>query len=812
MTLSISIKSLLSVLFLFFSVSFGIAQNKKIQGVVQVENQTPLSDAAVYLLEAENKEIIKTTITDDSGNYIFRDVSPGDYFIKVYSLGYEVQETTLFSVDADDVTKEVVVLTEAVESLEEVAIVARVPIIQHKDGKLVLNVEDSSISAGNTAFDVLQRAPGVSVDKDENIQLMGQTGATVTIDGRQTYLSGEQLTTLLKSMTSDDIKSVEVSTIRSAKDDAQGSVGSINIVLKKNQLEGLNGTFLASAGHGKHFRGNSSLNLNYRKNKTTFFGNYGYSDNKYEYDIGIMRIIPSENGQQVFDQHTQMKRHSATHSYKLGIEQKTSDRNTMLLQFSGNRNVEETANFSLTNMGPRIREIDSVLSTKSDSDALFVPYSLNFNNEFLVDTLGGKLVLDMDWSAFRTKTDLNYLYENRYPNGELIYAPEHERSRMPVDIDIYVGKLDFTKNIGKGKLESGVKFSHVKSDNNLEFEQLVDGSWQEYPGRPNHFLYTEQVGAAYVDYGQTFGKTSVKVGLRGEYTRSDGNSITLNNRVKRNYFDVFPSASLAYSFDSGDILSLSYARKISRPNYNNLNPFEYYIDKYAYQLGNPYLNPEYTDGFVLNYTLSRRYNFTLGTDITHDAMVESLGQDSETGKAWITRDNLGKQWTSYLNVNAPFQIGNFWTMNNNLTLIYMHFQGFIAGDYLDDGKVFFQGRSQNNFRISDRFSSELSVNYASPFLYNVYKIHSRWGADIGFNYNFPDQRSSLKLSVTDIFKTQQNNVSTDYGEFNSYFKQYYDNRSVRLTFVYKFGNLKQQFNRKSTDYDEKSRATPSGQF
>ena len=243
MTLSISIKPLLSVLFLLFSVSFGIAQNKKIQGVVQVENQIPLSDAAVYLLEAENKEIIKTTITDDSGNYIFRDVSPGDYFIKVYSLGYEVQETTLFSIGADDVTKEVIVLTEAVESLEEVAIVARVPIIQHKDGKLVLNVEDSSISAGNTAFDVLQRAPGVSVDKDENIQLMGQTGATVTIDGRQTYLSGEQLTTLLKSMTSDDIKSVEVSTIRSAKDDAQGSVGSINIVLKKNQLEGLNGTF-----------------------------------------------------------------------------------------------------------------------------------------------------------------------------------------------------------------------------------------------------------------------------------------------------------------------------------------------------------------------------------------------------------------------------------------------------------------------------------------------------------------------------------------------------------------------------------------
>lgn len=802
---------ILSTIFLLFFVSFGFAQNLEIRGTVTEDDQSPLQDASIYLLTTGDNEIVKTTITDASGNYLFVNVSSGEYFIKSYSMGYEVQETAPFTVNGKDVKMEGIVLSITSEELEEVALVAKVPIIQQRDGKLILNVEDSSLSAGNTAFDVLQRAPGVSVDKDNNIQLMGQSGAMVTIDGRQTYLSGEQLATLLKTMDGDQIKSIEVSTIRSAKDDAEGTTGTINIVLKKNQLEGMNGTFTASAGYGKHFRGNSSVNLNYKKNNTTLFGTYGYSNNEREFDIDIYRTLPTSDGRRVFDQQGVLGQKAETHNFKIGIEQKTSDRNTMLLQFSNDRNKEKALNHSVTYMGLQNSEIDSLLNTTSHGKTQFVPYTLNFNNEFLLDTIGGKLVLDLDYSAFRTKTDIDYLYENRFPNGDLIYAPELERSRMPVDIDIYVGKLDFTKNIGKGKFESGVKFSHVESDNNLEFEHFVDGSWQDYEGRPNHFLYKEQVGAVYADYGQAFGKTYLKIGLRGEYTVSDGNSITLNSRVKRDYFDLFPSASLGYSFEGGDALSLSYARKIGRPNYRNLNPFEYYIDKYSYQRGNPYLNPQYTDGFVLNYTLKRRYNFTIGTDITHDAMVESLGHDLETGIGWITQDNLGRQWTSYLNVNLPFQVTDFWTMNTNLTGIYLHFKGEIAGSYINDGKAFFQGRTQNNFRISDAVAAEMSANYVSPFLYNVYKIHGRWGMDLGFTYNFKDERSSLKLAATDIFKTQKNNVSTDFGEFDAAFNQYYDQQSVRLTFTYKFGNLKQQIRRKSADSDEKSRATSSGQ-
>lgn len=778
----------------------------EVKGKIYNTTGEPVANASVYLLTVKAAAVIKTGVSDDLGTFTINNVPDGEFIVQVSSVGYETFKSTPIRIAANSLTLEPIQLQAQAQAIEGVTVEGRVPLVQQRDGKLILNVENSTLAAGNNALEVLQRAPGVSVDKDENLQLMGQQGVNVTIDGRQTFMSGEQLATFLKSMNGDQIKSIEVTTGRSAKDDAEGSVGTINITLKKNRLEGFNGTFLASAAQGEHFRGNSSLTLNYKKNNTTLFGNYGYTQNKRLFDLHLMRTIASDEVTRVFDQQANLLETNKTHNYKIGIEQRTSDRNTMLLQFSGDNDDEQSTNNSRTQIGSSVGAVDSVLNTVTDSRTPFNRYSLNFNNEFKLDTLGGKLTLDLDWTAFRNRSDIDYDYQTFFPDGVLVRAPEYWRTAMPVDINIYVGKLDFVKNIGKGKFEAGVKYSQVKSDNNLSFEEFVDESWQRFAYRQNHFVYTEQIAAGYIDYSREFGKASIKVGLRAEHTNSNAHAITTDTINKRNYLDLFPSVSSSYAFNENNILSLSYARKISRPNYRYLNPMPYYIDKFTYVLGNPYLRPQYTDGFTLNYTLMKMFNFTLGTDITNDAMVESLGQDVETGESWIQQQNLARTVTSYLNINAPAQIGKFWTMNNNLTTIYMHFKGEIAGDFANLGSLFFQGRSTNNFKLGKGFSAELSVNYNSSFLYNVYKIHARWGTDVGLNYNFKDQRSSFKLAGTDIFRTQQNNVSTNFAGFDSQFRQYNDNRVVRLTYTYKFGNLKQQTKRTNTDSEEKSRA------
>lgn len=798
---------ILSFFILLLTVNTTQAQQGEVVGRVFNEQQEPLANVSIYLLTTKVGALMKTGVSDDQGRYVIKDVPKGEFVVQASSVGYETFKSAPIQVIGQSIVVDDIVLSTQSQALDAVTVEGQIPLVQQRDGKLILNVENSTLAAGNNALEVVQRAPGVSVDKDENLQLMGQQGVNVTIDGRQTYMSGEQLSSFLKSLNGDQIKSIEVSTLRSAKEDAEGAVGTINIVLKKNRLEGFNGSFLASAAHGEHARGNSSLNLNYKKDNTTLFGSYGYTHNKRQFDLEIERVVPSNGTDRVFDQKAVLINTDKVHDYRVGIEQKTSERNTMVLQFSGNNNAEESNNTSLTNIGPSLDVVDSILTTSSISQTPFNRYTLNFNNEFQLDTLGSKLTLDVDWNAFRNKSDIDYLYRTTDADGNLLYRPELERSRMPVDIDIYVAKLDFAKMLKKGgKLEVGAKYSNVHSDNDLQFEQLIDDAWQDYEGRPNHFVYTEQITAAYADYSRTFERWSVKLGLRGEYTASDGNSITLATRVKRDYVDLFPSANLSYTVNENNILSLSYARKIARPNYRYLNPSRYYIDKFTFIEGNPYLTPQYTNGFTLNYTLYKMFNFTLGTDITHDAMVESLGQDSVSGESWIRQENLANTVTSYLNINAPVRIGKFWTMNNNLTTIYMHFKGPIAGEYANLGSIFFQGRSTNNFKLTKALSAELAVNYNSPFLYNVYKIHGRWGTDVGINYNFKNERSSLKLAGTDIFRTQQNNVSTDFGQFNSMIRQYNDNRTIRLTYTYKFGNLKQQIKKRDIESEETSRA------
>ncbi len=679
------------------------------------------------------------------------------------------------------------------------------PLVESKPGKLILNVENSPIAAGNNALDIVQRAPGVSLDNNNNLQLMGQSGVAVTIDGRQTYMTGEQLLNFLKSTDGNQIKSVEVITSRSAKDDAEGAVGTINIVLKKNRMEGFNGTFNLTAGHGEKFRGNSSLSLNYKKNNTTLFGSYAYSDEKAYRKLEIDRVIQNSGEKKYFAQKSALGEEERNHSYRFGIEQRTSSRNTLTIQFNGANNTEYNDNDSRTNIGRSFVDYDTVLVSESDFKELFDRYSANLNNEFRIDSNGRKLTVDLDWSKFKSSKRVNYL--NQYADVGGKEAPaEAERSGMPIGIDIYVAKLDYEHPLSKSsKLEMGTKYSNVKSDNDLLFEKLVDQGWVNDVSRTNHFVYKEQIAAAYLDYNNSIGKWSLKAGLRGEYTFSDGNSITMSKRVKRNYFELFPNANLSYSFNEKHILSLGYTRKVTRPNYRQLNPFDYYIDKLTFERGNPYLNPQFSNEFSLSYTLLQRYNLTLGINDVKDAIVESMGQDSVAGTTWVIRENLGRNLTSYLNLNIPVTVSKLWSMNNNITGIYFDFDGMIAGLPVNRKSFLVQAMSMHNLKMSKSLSANVNLRYFSPFKYNVYDLKSRWDMEVGMTKTFKE-RSSLKLAVTDVFNTGNQNLSTNFGPFDSRIRQHQDRRVVRLTYTYKFGNLKNNYRKKDTSNEEKERA------
>ncbi|WP_104383544.1 TonB-dependent receptor domain-containing protein [Sphingobacterium sp. HMA12] len=790
----------------FLIVSFAHAQ-VKVTGKVHSADHLPLPLATAYLMKANSAVVLKAVVTNESGEYQFTDVGPGNYLVEAKMVGYTSNRSNSFAIDKSDYSLAVIELNADNRKLEEVTVEGKRPTVESKPGKLILNVENSPLAAGNNALDIVQRAPGVSLDNNNNLQLMGQSGVAVTIDGRQTYMSGEQLLSFLKSTDGNQIKSVEVITTRSAKDDAEGAVGTINIVLKKNRMEGFNGTFNLTAGSGEKFRGNSSLSLNYKKNNTTLFGSYAYSDEKSYRKLYIDRVIQNEGKKKYFNQKSTLDEDERNHSYRFGVEQKTSSRNTLTLQFNGSNNTEYNDNDSRTNIGTSLSAYDTILSSSSSFKELFDRYSANLNNEFKIDSNGRKLTVDLDWSKFRSSKRVTYRNEY-FDAGMNPVAPlENERSGMPIGIDIYVAKFDYEHPLSKkSKLEMGAKYSNVKSDNDLLFEKLQKDSWTNDTTRTNHFVYKEQIAAGYLDYNTSIGKWSLKAGVRGEYTMSDGNSLTKSKRVKRDYFQLFPNANLTYSLNEHHILSLGYTRKVTRPNYRQLNPFDYYIDKLTFERGNPYLNPQFSNEFTLNYTLLQRYNVTLGVNDVKDAIVESMGQDSVRGETWVVRENLGRNLTSYLNLNIPVTVLKIWSMNNNITGIYFDFDGMISGIPIKRKSFLLQASSMHNLKLSKSLTANVNLRYFSPFKYSVYDLEGRWDMEVGATKTFKDQRSSLKLAVSDLFNTGNQNLVTTFGQFDSQIRQRQDRRVVRLTYSYKFGNLKNNYRKKDTSNEEKERA------
>jgi len=786
--------------------SFACAQ-VKVTGKVHVENNVPLASATAYLMKAKTTVILKAVVTDGNGEYHFSDIKGGSYYIDVKMVGYTANKSNVFDISKSDYKVPAILLNTDTRKLQEVAVEGKRPMVESKPGKLVLNVENAPLAAGNNALDIVQRAPGVSLDNNNNLQLMGQSGVSVTIDGRQTYMSGEQLVNFLKSTDGNQIKSVEVITTRAAKDDAEGAVGTINIVLKKNRMEGFNGTFNMTAGRGEKFRGNSSLSLNYKKNNMTVFGSYAYSDEKSHRKLLLDRVIQNKGEKTYFKQRSILDEKEQNHSYRFGVEQRTSARNTLTVQFNGSNNIEYNDNDSKTNVGKSFTTLDSLLISTSQFKELFDRYSANLNNEFRIDSNGRKLTLDLDWSKFKSSKRVSY--NNQYFDGQMdaITPEEIQRSRMPIGIDIYVAKLDYEQPLTKiSKLEMGAKYSNVTSDNDLTFEDFLNNSWINNEKRTNHFVYKEQIAAGYIDYNNTIGKWGLKVGARGEYTFSDGNSLTLNKQVKRNYFKLFPNANLTYTLHENHILSLGYARKITRPNYRQLNPFDYFIDKLTFERGNPYLNPQFSNEFTLNYTLMQRYNVTLGINDVRDAIVESMGQDSVLKQTWVIRENLGKNLTAYLNLNIPITVSKIWSMNNNITGIHFNFDGMVSGHPLKRKSFLLQATSMHNLKVAKSLSANVNLRYFSPFKYNVYDMKARWDMEVGATKTFKDQRSSLKLAVSDLFNTGNQNLKTNFGDFDSSIRQYQDRRVVRLTYSYKFGNLKNNYRKKDTSNEEKERA------
>ncbi|MEO7213133.1 outer membrane beta-barrel family protein [Mucilaginibacter sp.] len=791
------------------------SQAVTISGYLLNEQGKPMDFATVTLLRAKDSSVVKGTLSTDAGTYLFDRITPGTYIVSATTVGYQKSVSQAIQVSGEQLTVNVpaIKMQPGSKSLQTVNIVSSRPLIERKADRTVMNIENSVLAAGNSALEVLERAPGVTIDKDDNISLKGKQGVTVMINDKLTYMSAAQLTIMLKSMDASTIQSIEIITNPSAKYDASGNSGIINIKLKKNKQTGTNGNLSLGVVQGKRFRDNTSLTINHKQGNLNLFGTISRGDANRLNILNIDRVVDSAATSTYFKQRTELRSQVHYNNYRFGADYNTSSKNTLGFVINGDyTNEYNNPNRSVTNLGLTPSANDSYQTTTSNIKQTYRNFAANLNDKLEIDTNGQQLSVDLDYSIFHNNSTAQYDTYFFTQAGASQMSPLFIRNQTPSTITIYTQKADYTLPITKSvKFETGVKFSSVKTDNDLQAQINSGSTFINDTSRTNRFVYDEKISAAYLNLSKTWAKTSVQAGLRAERTSSMGDLVTKSQVVKRRYLDFFPSLFVNHSFSDKHEVGLNYSRRIDRPGYDQLNPFRFYLDQYTYEQGNPFLKPQYTNSYELSYTYNKTINVTLGYSQTNDVSTQIILTDTLTKATYQTNLNLNRQNSYNININSPYTIAKWWTGNVNFTGFYQQFKSdSLLGATLNSGKATYVIRTTQTFLVAKGYKAELSGNYTSALAFGIFNIKPQYSVDAGVSHSFYDKKMNLKFAVSDIFNTRRNNVSSRYQNVNLDVRQKNDTRVARLTFTYNFGNSKIKARQHQTGADDEKNRVKSG--
>ncbi len=769
-------------------------QKGAVSGLVLDEKQAAFPFVNVLLFKASDSTLAKGMTSDTDGKFAFENIEAGRYLTLVSMVGYEKVYSPVFTVANAEVKLSPVKLSTSVELLNEVKVVAQKPFIEQQIDRTVVNVENSIVSAGATALEVLERAPGVVVDQQNDVlKLRGKDGVLVQIDGKRSYLSQTELMNLLRNTPSDNIEKIELITNPSAKYDAAGNSGIINIVFKKNKNYGTNGNFTIGGGYMPDFsvgRGNGSLALNHRQGKINIFGTGSVYTGGNVNTNDIYRTIPFEGKVTIFDQHGE--RHSTYKNYSLraGMDYSLTDKTTLGVLASAFLNDwSQPDGTNNTQILDGNSTLERSFLTKSSSGQKNNNVTANVNVKHKFDEKGKELTFDADYVRYGGQSfnnlDTRYFKPNGMPDGQ----PDLVRNDMPSIINIGVIKLDYAQTLGKGKLETGLKSSYVNSDNDLTFEVKQD-VWVIDPTRTNRFKYTENINAAYVNYGGKLGeKTSYQLGFRAEQTHSVGNSITLNDVRDRNYLNLFPSVFLSQQLDSSNVLNFSYSRRIDRPDYQSLNPFEFYLDPYTFERGNPNLRPQYTHAVQLTHVYKSFLNTSISYSRINDLIAREVPrQIASENKTYVTTENLDNQDNVNLTVSLPIPVAKWWTLQANLTGSYNRYKTFYGDALYDVSQFNYNVYASNQFKMANNWSAELSGWYNSPSVYGFFVSNPQGMINLGLQKSVWEKKGTFRLNVSDLFWMNKFRGRAQFQDIDLRVRSSWPSRQLRLTFTYNFGN------------------------
>ncbi len=771
------------------------AQNDgKITGVIKDGGSQKVIDAAtISLLKAEDSALVRTSVTDKDGNFVFDHIAVGAYLVRSTSVGHlEVySRVLLLTTPQSRVQTGVMELLPAAKSMAAVVVTAKKSFVERRADKTLINPDALISNTGANALEVLEKAPGVSVDKDGNISLKGKQGVVVMMDGKQTYMSATELAAFLTNTSAASIDQIEIMTNPSAKYDAAGNSGIINIKTKKNRQKGFNGAASISYGQGRYGSGNSNLNLNYRNGKINLFSTLSGQLRKDYQHMDIHRTYLDNSNELIssFTQDVLQKKKRNNASEKLGLDFYASPKTTLGFVWTSGQFLGIDRPENLSFFSDKLGNKDSLIQSVGRENERFYNAGVNLNLRHSFDSTGREITADLDYVNYSSNRD--QLFDNTsYLPDWTLQNSDRLLGQLPSDINIYSAKTDYTHPFKKDlKLEAGLKFSYVTTDNDARyFNEIAGQKFVDYE-KTNQFKYKENINAAYVNLNKTVGKWGVQAGVRLENTNYEGhqfgNPYKGDSSFKKSYTSAFPTTYLSYQASKKNQFTFSYGRRISRPGYEDLNPFLFFLDKYTYGQGNPFLKPMFSNVFEASHSYNNWLTTTLNYSRTKDMFKEIF--EKRDLVFLVTQGNYGKADEASLSLNAQLKPAKWWTSMLYAEGHYQKLNAMVQGDVFKSENTNFTFNINNQFKFEKGWAAEISGWYRTKDKQGQIAISSMGQVSAGVSKQVIKTKGSIKLAVRDIFYSQKVYGQFDIKNTDADFHAVRDSRVATLSFNYRFG-------------------------
>ena len=774
-------KNILYISILLLLLSEYVNGQGKIQGTVYEKTNVPASFATIALVNKKDSSIVKGRVADENGAFMFEKVSSGNYLIAITHMGFKKKFTdeVIVSETNADITLPVTTLQEQSQVLNEVVVKSQKPLVEKASDRLIINVENSVLSAGNTALELLKSSPGIVFTPQGQLSMRGKANVMIMVDGK--IVSKEIGNTLLDNMQGDNIVKIELITNPSAKYDAQASGGIINIITRKGLQEGLNGSLRFGASQGELARVNTGLDLNYRKNKVNLFGGLGFRYTKnFREETHNTKYLQSTTGETKETINNSFS-NSDVLSPKIGLDYTINKNHSLGLLVEGNfinynSRIDGEINFNSLN-----NRLDSSLVSSGfpKGNTNLINYNAVYKgilspkkNEISMATT----YLDYTGNGNQSFNSQTYLPDKK-PYGSLYQF----RTTTPSKIKVFTFQTDYTQPITeKSKLEFGVRYADTRSDNQNIQELFLENTWRQTG--LNQTNYKENVLAGYVNFSTQISSLNAQFGLRTENTNAN-----LKNFVDTTYLNFFPSVSIEKRFQNENTLTFSYSRRIDRPAYQDMIPFTVIYDKYTANRGNSRLKPQLSNVFELTGTVKDWVIALTHTQIS--SPITEFGEVNYEKRTFTTTIlNFDSKNISSLNVTLPISVTSWWQSNNSILGTYntLLLKNYLNSTY--DAKWFaYNLNSINTLSLPNGFSAEVVAFYQSAETDGLYNISAYGSVDLGLRKSFANKRASLQLTVKDLFYTQPYNIGIRYQTIDVYGFNRTDSRRVGLNLVYKFG-------------------------